>query len=319
MAILNKIRQRSLFLIIIIALALFSFVLGGLIKNGSALSAKSQNTVGTVNGKDITRTEFLEKVEVAQKQAGASATNTQVMNRVWDQEVRQAVMETQFDELGISVEKDQMRDLLKKALATTPQFLNEAGLFDENKLNEYIINLKATSPQGYQDWVSYEKSLAENALQQNYFNLVKAGLTGTLEEGKFEHRLESDKVDIKFVQIPFSSIPDSTIAVSKADIKSYIEKNKKQYQVEESRDINYVEFKEVATVEDENDIKSALTDLLKDKEVYNETTKANETVTGFLKTNDNEDFINSNSDINLIVVLYLNLHFQLQFPIVFLT
>ena len=78
MAILNKIRQRSLFLIIIIALALFSFVLGGLIKNGSALSAKSQNTVGTVNGKDITRTEFLEKVEVAQKQAGASATNTQV-------------------------------------------------------------------------------------------------------------------------------------------------------------------------------------------------------------------------------------------------
>ena len=49
------------------------------------------------------------------------------MNRVWDQEVRQAIMETQFEELGISVEKDQMRDLLKTALATSPEFLNEAG------------------------------------------------------------------------------------------------------------------------------------------------------------------------------------------------
>ncbi|GGK21037.1 peptidylprolyl isomerase [Yeosuana aromativorans] len=297
MAILNKIRQRSLFLIVIIALALFSFVLGGLIKNGSALSSKSQNTVGTVNGKDINRTDFLEKVEMAQKQAGPSATNTQVMNRVWDQEVRKAVMETQFEALGISVEKDQMKDLLKTALATTPQFQNEAGLFDENKLNEYIINLKETSPERYQDWINYEESLADNALQQEYFNLVKAGLTGTLEEGKLEHRLESSKVDVKFVQVSYASIPDSTVAVSKSDIKSYIEKHKKQYHVDASRDINYVEFKETPTVEDENEIKTALTDLLKDKEVYNETTKANETVTGFLNTDDNEDFINSNSDI----------------------
>lgn len=297
MAILNKIRQRSLFLIVIIALALFSFVLGGLIKNSNSLSAKSQNTVGTVNGKDITRTDFLEKVEIAQKQAGGSATNTQIMNRIWDQEVRKAVMETQFEALGLSVEKDQMKDLLKQALATTPQFQNEAGLFDENKLNEYIINLKETSPQRYQDWIAYEESLADNALQQNYFDLVKAGLTGTLEEGKLEHKLQGSKVDVKFVQIPYSSIPDSTVAVSKSDISSYIEKHKKQYHVEASRDINYVEFKETPTVEDENDIKTALTDLLKDKEVYNETTKANETVAGFLNTDDNEDFINSNSDI----------------------
>ena len=182
MAVLNKIRQRSLFLIIIIALALFSFVLADLFKNSDALSSKSQNVVGTINGKDITREDFLQKVEIAQKQAGPSATNTQVMNRVWEQEVRQAVLETQFNELGMTIEKDQMRDLLKNALATSPEFLNEAGLFDENKLNEYIINLKETSTASYQDWINYEKSLAANALQQTYFNLVKAGLTGTLEE-----------------------------------------------------------------------------------------------------------------------------------------
>lgn len=297
MAILNKIRQRSLFLILIIALALFSFVLGGLIKNGNSLSAKDQNTVGTVNGKEISRTAFLEKVEAAQKRAGASATNSQTMNRIWDQEVRQAVFQTQFDKLGISVQKDKMRDLLKTTYATTPQFLNEAGLFDENKLNEYIINLKETSPQMYQEWLNYEESLSENALEQNYFNLVSSGLTGTVEEGELEYNLEANTVDIKYVKIPFTLIADSTIAVSKSDISSYISKYKKQYEVEATRDIHYVEFKEAPTVEDENNIKKSITDLLKDQEVYNETTKSTETITGFLKTKNNQDFVNSNSDL----------------------
>ena len=66
MAVLNKIRQRSLFLIIIIALALFSFVLADLFKNSDAFTSKSQNIVATINGKDITREDFLQKVEAAQ-------------------------------------------------------------------------------------------------------------------------------------------------------------------------------------------------------------------------------------------------------------
>jgi len=189
MAVLNKIRQRSLFLILIIALALFSFVLADLFKNSDALTSKSQNIVATINGKDITREYFMQKVEQLQRQMGPSATNTQVMNRVWEQEVRQAVMETQFDELEISVEKDQMRDLLKTSLATNQNFLNEAGLFDENKMNEYIANLKETSPEGFASWVNYENQVASNALNQNYFNMVKAGLTGTLAEGKLDHEL----------------------------------------------------------------------------------------------------------------------------------
>lgn len=306
MAVLNKIRQRSLFLILIIALALFSFVLADLFQNSDALMAKSQNVVATINGKDITREDFLQKVEIAQQRAGASATNTQVMNSVWEQEVRQAVMETQYDALGITIEKDQMRDLLKTAMATNPEFVNEAGLFDEDKLNEFIANLKELSPQPgfiggqpltFNDWVNYERQLASNALSQNYFNLVKAGLTGTLAEGALEHKLQGDKVDIKFVQIPYASIADSTVSVSKSDITAYINKNKKQFKVDASRDIRYVEFKEAATVEDENAIKEALNVLLNDREEYNEGLKTTETIAGFKTTKDHEDFVNANSDI----------------------
>ncbi|GAA3609070.1 SurA N-terminal domain-containing protein [Flavivirga amylovorans] len=295
MAVLNKIRQRSLFLIIIIALALFSFVLADLFKNSDALASKSQNIVATINGKDITREDFMQKVEAAQRQAGPNATNTQVMNRVWDQEVRRAVMQTQYDELGISVEKDQMRDLLKTSLATSPEFLNEAGLFDENKLNEYIANLKETSKQAYISWVNYEKSVAANGLQQNYFNLVKAGLTGTLAEGKLEHQLEGNKVDIKFVQVSYASIKDSLVEVSKSDISNYINKNKKEYEVEASRDIKFVQFNEVASVEDENAIKADLNVYLNGRFV--DETGRKDTIVAFSKVKDNEDYINVNSDI----------------------
>ena len=291
MAVLNKIRQRSLFLILIIALALFSFVLADLFKNSDALTSKSQNIVATINGKDITREGFMQKVEQLQRQMGPSATNTQVMNRVWEQEVRQAVMATQFDELEISVEKDQMRDLLKTSLATNQNFLNEAGIFDENKMNEYIANLQDTSPAGFESWVNYEKQVASNALNENYFNMVKDGLTGTLVEGKLDHELEGNKVDIKYVQVAYSLIPDSTVAVSKSDITKYINENKSQYKVDASRDIRFVEFKEVASVEDENAIKVELNTYVNGQLV--DERGAKDTIVAFSKVKNNEEYINS--------------------------
>jgi parvulin-like peptidyl-prolyl isomerase len=197
----------------------------------------------------------------------------------------------------MTVEKDQMRDLLRTNLANSPEFQNEAGLFDENKLNEYIANLKETSAVAYAQWVDYENSIGVNALQQDYFNMVKAGMTGTLAEGKLEHMLESETVDIKYVQIPYTSIPDSTVSVSKSEISSYINKHKKQYEVEATRDIRYVEFKEAATVEDENNIKQDLANLLKDQVVYNEVTKNNDTIKGFATVTNHKVFVNSNSDI----------------------
>jgi len=299
MAVLNNIRKQSLVLIAVIALALFSFVLADLFRNSDALSSKSQNIVATINGKDITREVFMEKVEAAQRQLGGRGTSTQAMNNVWNAEVRKAVMQTQYDALGFTVEKDQMRDLLRTSLANNPDFQNEAGLFDENKMNEYIANLKSTSAVAYQQWVDYETNVAGNALNQNYINMVKAGMIGTLAEGELQHKLEGEQVDIKFIQIPFTSIVDSTIAVSNSDITSYMNKNKKKYTVEASRNINYVEFKEVASLEDEKRIEDEVTSFIKGKAVYNETTGQTDTIIPFAQVKDHENYINfiANSDI----------------------
>ena len=303
MAVLNKIRQRSIFLIIIIALALFSFIIGDIFQNLGS-SSKSQTVVATINGEDIERDAFMNQVENIQRQSGGSVTNTQAMNRVWDQEVRNKVMQTQYDALGISIERDYMRQLLKQNLGTFDEFKNEAGLFDEDKLNEFIANLKAIAPESttlngnpvnYKAWTDFEQSISQTGVQQTYFNLVKAGVVGTLTEGELEYQLENDKVDLKYVQIPFSSIPDSVLTVKKSDITNYIKKFPKKYKVEASRNLVYVQFKETASLEDEQTIKANLAGLIEDKVEFNEAAKANETVVGFKNTSDPKAFVNANS------------------------
>jgi parvulin-like peptidyl-prolyl isomerase len=308
MAVLNKIRQRSLFLILVIAMALFSFVLADLFKNSSGFSVTSQDVIAEVNGEQIKREEFARRIENMSRQFGNSRTSMQVMSLVWDQELRKTILEGQYEELGLSVERDQMRSLLQNTLIAYPEFKNEAGLFDEDRLNEFIANLKANPEQpipmgdlivDYQAWTNIENNVATTGLEQTYFNLVRAGITGTLAEGELEYKLENDKVDIRYVQIPFTSIPDSTITVTNNDVSKYVNDHKEEYQVDASRDIYFVDFPEVASVEDEEEIQANLVDLLEGKEDNPTTPDVDETREGFRNTVNNADFLAANSEIGL--------------------
>ncbi len=299
MAILNKIRQKTVVLILVIALALFAFILSSLFDNRDALFSKSQNVVATINGKDISRESFMAKVEARQRQSRGQSSS-QVMNAVYENEVREVIMDEQFKALGLTVEPEQMRDLLKANLASSPQFQNDEGVFDQAKLNEYILSLKETSAEAYQQWIDYESSVANSALQQDYFNLVKAGTTATIAEGKLEHELEGDKINIKFVQVPYASIIDSTIAVSKSEIQTYINNNKKEYEVEASRSLSYVKFDEKPSLDDENALKADLIKLVRGYTEYNN--GKTDTIAGFANLNVNkaEAYVNTNSDLKFI-------------------
>ena len=174
MAVLNKIRQRSVFLIAIIALALFAFVLADVFKNGGFSTEKSQRVLGSVNDTDIEQQEFAQLVDQQTARYGNNITNTQAVNAAWEQEVSRIILDEQYEELGISIEQDRINDLLKEALQTDPNFQNENGVFSEQKLKEYIATLKSTNPQMYQQWVAYEQQLAKNEQRQIYFSLIKA-------------------------------------------------------------------------------------------------------------------------------------------------
>ena len=296
MAVLNSIRQRSVFLIVIIALALFAFVLADVIRNGGMVSQKSQNTIATINGEDIEREQFARQVEAFQRNMGQNVTTSQAVARVWEMNVRRALMQEQFEELGIRVEEAQVREMMRRELGSNPTFTNEAGVFDEAKLREYVATIKSTSPQAYQQWLDFETNIAETAREQIYLNLIKAGVGATLLEGEQAYKFANDNVDIQFVQIPYTTVDDSQVEISKAEIRDYVKAHPGQFETDPTRDIQYVLYEETPSVEDENEVKTELLGLLNDRVEFNAVTNTNDTVKGFATTRDWETLINERSD-----------------------
>ncbi|WP_282041274.1 peptidylprolyl isomerase [Winogradskyella flava] len=305
MAILNKIRQRSLILILVIALALFAFVIQGVIDNPNAFS-NTQGVVATVNGQDIDRVDFQQKVKNYQDRVGGRVTSTQAMNTIYSQELRKIVMENEYEALGLSVEKDEMRNLLKNSFQSYPEFQDENGNFDVNRLNAFIVNLKDlkgdTAPLGnflvnYESWANNEQTIASNAIQQTYYNMIKAGVGATIAEAKDEYLADAKTADIRYVQVPYTSIADSLVEVSKSDVKAYMKAHEDKFKADASREVVYVEFKEEASKADEDAIKASLLALKSDRAEYNESSKNTDTIPGFDSAIDIEEFINSNSDI----------------------
>ena len=46
----------------------------------------------------------------------------------------------------------------------------------------------------------------------------------TVFEGKTQYNYEHDNVDLKYIKIPFSTIADSLVKVTKSDVKKYMKK-----------------------------------------------------------------------------------------------
>lgn len=298
MAILENIRKRTTVLILIIGLALFAFVISGIFTSQDFSGGKVGSSVGEINGEEISIDVFRQQVERASRRSGPTASSLQLVNSVWTQLERNTLFRQQMEELGIAIEQDQIINVIKQSPGFTqnPQFLNENGVFDENKFREFIADLKVNAPAQYQDWLQDEDAIIQSAKEQAYLNLIKAGSVATLKEGELDYKLANDKVDIKYVRIPYTSIPDSTIIVSKKEIAKYVEDHEKDYQQNKARDIQYVYFEEKPSVEDEAVIKEDITRLLDDTVEYNSSSDKNDTILGFGNARNMAAFLDRNSD-----------------------
>lgn len=296
MAILNNIRKRGIFLILIIAMALFAFILSDVLSTGNR-GPKGQDNIATINGTDIPRQTFMEEVEMVQRNYGASATPTQAMNSVWEQELRRIILQEQIDKAGISVEKAQLDNALRSSLANNPTFLNEAGQVDDGKIQEYIASIKTSSPQMYQQWIKFEEGTGENVMQNTYFNLIKGGIRSTILEGEQEYHFQNDNINFNYVLVPYSSVDDKDITVTDSEIEKYVSAHKNEYQTDAKADIQYVLFSEDPSDSDIDEAKEMNAALLNNRVEFNSLTKTNDTIQGFRTTEDNEEFVNSHSDV----------------------
>ncbi|MGZ9735124.1 peptidylprolyl isomerase [Flavobacterium sp. GNP002] len=292
MAVLQKIRQRSLLLILVIGFCLLAFIIGDIFNSGGFSSTSKD--VGSIDGKDISFEDFRVKVSNVEK-SGQGITSTEAANRVWEQEVSIALLTSEFDKLGLRVGEKHLLEVLKadQNIGGNPLFLNAAGVFDVVKFKEYF----KANPAQAQFLKDREKDADLNAKYQMYNTLIKAAVYTTESEGKLKYEMEANKVNFAYVAGLYSTIKDSEVKITDAEIVEFMKKNEKKYKADESREVEYVLIEDKASATDETEVKTKINALLTGSVVYNQATGKNDTLPGFRTTTNTVEFVNSNSDV----------------------
>ena len=292
MAVLQKIRQRSLLLILVIGFCLFAFIIGDIFNSGGFNSTSKD--VGSIDGKDISFEDFRIKVNNIEK-SGQGISSTEAANRVWDQEVSVALLTSEFEKLGLRVGEKHLLEVLKadQNIGGNPLFMNAAGVFDVAKFKEYF----KANPAQAQFLIDREKDADLNAKYQLYNTMIKAAVFTTESEGKFKYEMEANKVNFAYVAGLYSTIKDSDVKITDSEIVDFMKKNEKKFKADESREVEYVLIEDKASAADAAEIKSKMDALLSGSVVYNQATAKNDTVAGFRTTKNAIDFVNSNSDV----------------------
>ena len=285
MAILSKIRSKTVVLIAIIALALFAFVLADVIRQGGFTSNKSQNVIGVVGDKEVKRKSFARQVEnVAQGSRGRTST-IDAVNRVWDSRVNNMILKQQFGEIGLEISTDLIFEKMKPQLSRDRRFVDANGNFSRAKVREYVASIRNNDANAYEQWQEFEKNIEVQAVRNTYFNLIKAGVGTTSLEAQKIYNQDNSQYTFDFVRIPFNKA--EKIEVTKDDIKSYLKDHKEKYKQEAKRSIRYVFYEEKPSAKDYAEAKQQILDLINGN---------NEDPENFKNTNDVSSFMSAYSD-----------------------
>ena len=296
MAVLGQIRKRSIFLIIVIGMALFAFVISGVFTSNGGFGANKP--IGEINGEEIDYETFNMMVEQAQTVYGLNTLNA--VNLAWNQGIKNQALLQELDKLGIDAGKDQLEQIISsdQSIVLNPLFQNEIGLFDFNKFSNYISQLKSSNPNMYNQWRLQEQNIISLAKQKIYFDLIKSSVIYTDVESNIQYHLENDKVNIEYLRIPYDIIPDTIIQIKDSDILSYVKNNRENYEKGEYRKVEYVFIADGASSIDEANIRSDLEQLRDGFSQLNPVSNSIEESTGFKDVKDYSEFIDIYSDVS---------------------
>lgn len=299
MAILNTIRKRTTVLIIVIGLALFSFVISGIFTSSTFQGQGGfTSSIAEVNGNPIPLEKFQQSLEIASRTYGSALSNSAMVSMVVEQEIRGELLDQQFDKLGLEVEGDQLLDYISaSAYANVPEFQDDYGQFDRFKFKAAIAEWRATNPLQYDAWLNDEARFVQAAKERMYFTLVQAGITATNAEAATTFKVKNDKVSFEYLQLPYSSVADSLVKVSEAEIKAHLSKFPERFKQDEERDLRYVYFKERASEQDVKEVLDGITALLVPSEEFDTNTSTSVTRESFTETDDVVGFLSRYSDV----------------------
>ena len=273
MAVLGKIRERSLLLICIIGFALFAFIAEELFRSCETTRNEASQRAGEVLGEkldvqsfNVMVEEYTNAMKVAQQRDDFSADElSQIRDMAWNSYVSQKILENECNKLGLTVTDKEMQNLLAEGthpmLSQTPFVNQQTGKFDVNMLKEFISNYKKNqNPQVteqlkpiYTYWQFLEKNMRNQILQQKYQSLLAGCMLSNEISEKAQFEAENQENTIQLAAFPFSSVNDNDVKVAESDLKSKFEELKAGFRrFTETRNIQYVDFQIVPSSADIN-------------------------------------------------------------------
>lgn len=263
MAALGKIRKRGLILISIIGLGLFAFIAEEGFRSCEASRNDRRQQIGEVLGEKVSVQDFQKLIdeysEVIKMQQGVNNLNemqlNQVKDMVWQTYIQTKVVENEANKLGLTVTDAELQNILNEGtnpmLMQTPFVNQQTGRFDANSLKKFLAEYKTqqtANPQLaeqyqalYKYWTFIEKTLRQQLLAQKYQSLLASCILSNPVEAKMAYKEANEESQIELATFPYSSIEDSKVKISDADLKAKYEEVKGRFkQYVESRDIKYV-------------------------------------------------------------------------------
>ena len=283
MAAIGKIRSWGPVLATVIGLALFAFIAEEMFRSCEATNNEKRQQVGEVLGKKISVQDFQslvdeyqEVIKMTQGRDNLSEEElNQVKDQVWQQFVSNTVIEAEAKKVGLTVTDEELQNVLKTGtnpmLMQTPFVNQQTGRFDATQLTKFLNDYKKLQAQGgqqleqydriYKYWKFVEKMLRQNILTGKYQSLLSQCLISNPVSAKMSFDQRNEESDVQLAVLPYSSIKDSDVEPTDADLKAKYGEMKEMFrQYTESRDIKYVDFQVVASKADRDGLMKTMND-----------------------------------------------------------
>lgn len=275
MAVLEKIRVKlGIFIAVIIAIALLSFILDPQTLRSAVEMLSSENKVGSMNGEQITYKEFYEEYDHYQKiseimgqKANDEESQSALRDAAWQYIFDKQVFIPKAKKAGFNVCDQELMELtqgtnISPLLLQQRMFYDENGNFSRERLASFVQTMDLDET-GYSSlyWNFLEETIFRNQFYAKYSSVIeKSTVLNAVQKARaIAENNATNEVDYVFSPIAFTR--DSSIVVSNAEIQNYYDKHKKHMKQPANRNIEYVMFEVVPSPEDINATKAEFDNL----------------------------------------------------------
>lgn len=217
------------------------------------------DTVGMINGEKISHQRFEAELRYDFQQAKNNSQQEpdlgQVIGQTWERIVSQVLVAQQLEKYNIAVSDKEVNHFNRTQPAEfiqSQEFFQTEGNFDLLKYHQFLDNPGTYSdPQMKQFVLAAEDNARRQLLSRKLETRVAGSVKVTDAEVRQAYIDRNEKVRVAYVGMDVSTIPDSLVLVSDADIQAYYDKHRDEYKQEAAVQAAFVSLPKTPTSRDE--------------------------------------------------------------------